>query len=124
MGMLTLWPMSFLQVGTASMLATPPKALAWMLAAGVFNLIGFLGIAKGLELTTVVHANVLNASQVAMCAVVGMAFFQESGSSWLISGVILTLLGIMLIDRPPTAAETVETSRVVVFSLVRSIFPA
>ena len=54
-----------------------------MAAAGVFNLIGFLGLIYGLQRTTVVHANVVNASQVAMAAVAGMALFHEPPNPWL-----------------------------------------
>ncbi len=107
MGVAAMWPLSFYRVGAAGLLATPPKTFAWMLSAGVFNLIGFFGFAKGLQLTSVVHASVLNASQVAMCAVVGMIYFQEPQNPWLLLGVFTTIFGIMLMDRPP-AADTVE----------------
>jgi drug/metabolite transporter (DMT)-like permease len=110
MGVSTMWPLSFYREGLPAMLATPPRALTWMAAASFFNLLGFLGFTKGLQLTTVVHANFLNASQVALLAVVGMAFFAEPINPWLVFGVMTTLLGIMLIDRPPEAAEVVETT--------------
>ena len=71
-----------------------------MLAAGTLNLIGFLGITKGLELTTVVRANLLNASQVAMAAVAGTLLFGEPFTRWLFAGVCLTIVGVVLIDRP------------------------
>jgi drug/metabolite transporter, DME family len=108
MGVATMWPMSFHRLGFEKMLATPPNIMAWIFAAGLFNVIGFLAMAKGLQLTTVVHANILNASQVAMAAVVGMSCFQEPRNTWLVLGVLVTLLGILLVDRPRTAAETVE----------------
>jgi DME family drug/metabolite transporter len=80
----------------------------WMLAAGFFNLLGFLGISKGLQLTTVVHASVLNASQVALAAVAGILLFNEPSNLWLIFGVSMMIVGILFVDRPKTAAETVE----------------
>jgi drug/metabolite transporter (DMT)-like permease len=109
MGVMTMWPISIYRMGFEGMLTTTPQAWFWLLGAGFFNLIGFFGIAKGLQLTTVVHASVLNASQVAMAAVIGMTCFSKSEpwNSWLILGVAMTLLGIMLIDRPP-ASDTVE----------------
>ena len=106
-GVAAMWPLSCYRMGVDGLLATSPKAFAWMLSAGVFNLIGFFGFAKGLQLTSVVHASVLNASQVAMSAVVGMIYFQEPRNPWLVLGVMVTLLGILLIDRPP-ASDTVE----------------
>ena len=68
--------------------------------SGTLNLIAFLGITKGLQLTTVVHANVLNASQVAMAAMAGHFIFSEPLTGWLIGGVLLTIVGVVMIDRP------------------------
>ena len=100
MGVLSLAPVSACRLGIDGLAATPPDHFAWMLAAGMFNLIAFLAITKGLQLTTVVHANVLNASQVAMAAIAGLMIFDEPPSSWMILGVCLTVAGVMLIDRP------------------------
>ena len=90
------------------LLDTPFEQFCWIGAAGVFNLIGFLAITKGLELTTVVHANVLNASQVAMAAVAGIFWFGEPKSPWLILGVAATIFGIVLIDRPKDDREIAD----------------
>ena len=87
------------------MLQTPPEHFAWMYAAGFFNLLGFVAIIKGLQLTTVVHANVVNASQVALAAIAGILLFNEPRNPWLILGVGLTALGVVLIDRPSEAVE-------------------
>lgn len=107
MGVLTLGPISFHQFGLEELLQTPPEQFAWMYTAGVCNLLGFLAITKGLQLTTVVHANVLNASQVALAAIAGMLLFNEPRNPWLLLGVGLTVLGVTLIDRPREAVETV-----------------
>ena len=64
-GTITLGPMSIHRLGFDGLLATSGEQLAWLLAAGIFNLLGFIGFTKGLHLTTVLHANVLSASQVA-----------------------------------------------------------
>lgn len=60
-------------------------------------------------MTTIVHANVLNASQVAMAAVAGLLFFAEEPSAHLILGICLTIAGTLLIDRadgrPASGAE-------------------
>jgi DME family drug/metabolite transporter len=107
LGVITLGPISVYRQGWEGLAATPMEQTAWMAAAGFFNLLGFMALTKGLHLTTVVHANVLNASQVAMAAVAGILIFQESPNPWLIMGVVLTLFGIFLIDRP-VAEETVD----------------
>ncbi len=99
MGVLSLGPLAVYRLGMQQLLHTLPEQAAWMLAAGIFNLIAFLAITKGLELTTVVYVNVLNASQVAMAAVAGMMIFHEPFNRWLILGVALTILGVVLIEK-------------------------
>jgi DME family drug/metabolite transporter len=102
MGVLSLGPLSLCRLGAAELMATPPAHVAWMLAAGTLNLIAFLAITKGLQLTTVLHVNVLNASQVALAAMAGIALFPEDEhlTVWLLAGVVLTILGVVLIEPP------------------------
>jgi drug/metabolite transporter (DMT)-like permease len=107
MATLTLGPLCVERFGAASLLNTPRDQLLLMAAAGVFNLIGFLGLIHGLQRTTVVHANVVNASQVAMAALAGMALFHEAPNPWVLLGVGLTIVGIVWIDRPAEAIEEI-----------------
>ena len=100
MGVLSLGSLSVWRLGTDQLLHTPPEQLAWMLAAGTFNLLAFLAITKGLQLTTVVHANVLNGSQIAMGAVAGILWFRETWNGWLLLGICLTIVGVTLIGQP------------------------
>jgi drug/metabolite transporter (DMT)-like permease len=100
MGVLSMGSLSLGRLGWSQLAATPPEQLAWMLAAGGFNLIAFLAITKGLQLTTVVRASLLNASQVALGAIAGLVLFAEPMTRWLIFGVALTIAGMMLIDLP------------------------
>ncbi len=81
------------------MLATEPRDFANMLWAGAFNAVGFFALTKTLELIPVIHVNAINASQAAMAAVAGIAFFNEPLTPWLVTGVVLTVLGLLLIDR-------------------------
>jgi drug/metabolite transporter (DMT)-like permease len=99
-GAVSLGLISVCRLGLEPFWHTPWRQLALMAAAGVLNLIGFLGLIHGLQRTTVVHANALNASQVAMATVAGMALFHEPPNPWLLLGVGLTILGILWIDRP------------------------
>jgi len=99
-GVVVLGVISWLRLGAAGMLATEPGTLAWMLASGAFNLIGFALIIKGLQWTTLVHANVLNASQVALGAAAGILLFREMHNPWLLSGIALTIAGICIFGRP------------------------
>ena len=89
------------------MLETPPEQFGLMIAAGVFNLIAFMALINGLQRTTVVHANAVNASQVAMAAVAGVLLFAEPPTAWVLSGVCLTVFGIVWIDRPKDAVEEI-----------------
>jgi len=100
MGVLSMGLLSLKFLEIERMASTPLDQLAWMYAAGTLNLIAFLAITKGLQLTTVVHANVLNASQVAIAAVAGWFIFGERITAWLIGGVALTIVGVVMIDRP------------------------
>ena len=103
----SLGPISVVQQGMTKLLGTPGEQFLLMAAAGVFNLIGFLALIYGLQRTTVVHANVLNASQVAMAALAGMAMFHEPPNPWVLLGVGLTILGIVWIDRPAEALDEI-----------------
>ena len=77
----------------------------WMLMAGSCNAVAFLSLIRGLQRTSVLHANVLNASQAALATAAGVLLFREPLNAWLLSGVVLTILGIASIDRPPAADE-------------------
>jgi len=101
-GVIVMGAISVARLGFEGMRSTAPDALAWMFAAGVFNLLGFALIIKGLHLTTLVHANVLNASQVALGAIAGFLLFQESPNPLLQAGIALTIAGIFIF-RPPVA---------------------
>ena len=100
MGAVSMGPISAVRLGVPSLLATPPEQMLLMFGAGAFNLIGFLALIYGLQRTTVVHANVMSASQIAMAAVAGVALFGEAPNAWLLLGVGLTIAGTLWVDRP------------------------
>lgn len=112
MGIVCVGPMAVVRLGVPAILGTSGEQLLLLIAAGSFNLIGFLGLIWGLQRTTVVHANVISASQVAIAAVAGLALFQEPPTLWLILGVCLMILGIVRIDRPDKTPENIRHSRV------------
>ena len=85
MGVLTLGPLSFASASAAELMATPWKEYALMFAGGICNLIAFIALVRGLQLTTVLHVNMINAGQVAMAAVAGILFSARPptpGSCW------------------------------------------
>ena len=100
MGVLTLGPLSVHRLGMQQILATPPEHFMWMIAAGVFNMIAFMALIQGLQLATVVYVNMLNATQVALAAVAGIAIFHEAANGWLVLGIALTIVGILSIGQP------------------------
>lgn len=108
MGTLSLGPLSVWRLGIPALAATPKGSIGLMLAAGLLNLIGFFTITRGLQFATVVRANVLNASQVAMAAIVGMVVFGEAPAATLVAGICLTIIGMVLIERPPAGSDAGE----------------
>ena len=100
MGVVSLGPLSLFRLGMQALLDTPAEQFMWMAASGICNLIGFVSLGYGLRRTTMVHANVLNASQVAMAAIAGMLLFHESPNFWIFGGICLTILGTVGAGRP------------------------
>jgi drug/metabolite transporter (DMT)-like permease len=96
----TLGPLSLDRVGLTKMIETPLADLGVMLAAGVFNLLAFAALTYGLRLIHVIYANVINTSQVALCALAGVLLFSEPFNTPLACGVGLTITGTLLISIP------------------------
>lgn len=107
MGTLSLGALSLACLGPQKLLDTPPAHLGLMFLAGTFNLLAFLAITKGLQTATVVHANVLNASQVAMSSMVGVLLFNEMCNGWLAAGVCLTIAGLIMVGSPQSDEQEV-----------------
>ena len=99
-GVLTLGPLSFFNAGATKLLATPWQQYALMFAAGICNLIAFFALVRGLQLTTVLHVNMINAGQVAVAALAGVLFFGEPCNHWLVLGVGLMIVGSFAFGRP------------------------
>jgi len=99
MGAASLTPLCLGRHGLWGLLETAPRDLLLMVGCGTLNLLSYVALIKGLQTTTVVHANVLGASQVAMAAVAGFLFFEEAASPALVLGVLLTIAGMVMADR-------------------------
>lgn len=99
-GAISLGPLSVCSSGWQLLWNTSCEQYALMAAAGAINIIAFLAFINGLQRTTVVHANAVNASQVAMAAVAGVLLFHEVPNASLVMGVFLTIGGILAFDRP------------------------
>jgi drug/metabolite transporter, DME family len=98
-GVITLGAATLATIGWRGILATTADDWSLMLAAGVLNAVAFFALSKALHLVTVVHVNLVNASQVAMAAVAGVTFFREAWTPALSVGVGLTVLGLLVMRR-------------------------
>jgi drug/metabolite transporter (DMT)-like permease len=105
MGTLVLGPWALWKLGPAALAQVPLHDLGLMAGCGLLNLLAFAAFSRGLQLTSVVHANVANATQTAFAAVAGMALFGESASAALLGGISLTVIGMLLMD-PPAVPNT------------------
>ncbi|GAB4134538.1 DMT family transporter [Thermopirellula anaerolimosa] len=98
-GTVCLGVLSWARFGTAVLAATPGEHLFWMGISGVLNLLGFVSLSKGLQLTPVARANILTASQVAIAALAGWILFQEKVNPPVLLGFGLTLAALFFTDR-------------------------
>lgn len=98
-GVVSLGLISFFRIGTDGMFATTSGEFTSMLAAGVLNAVAFFALGRALEMIPIVEVNALNASQVAMAALVGVLFFSEPPTFTLVLGVTLTIVGLLIVDR-------------------------
>lgn len=96
---------TFYRVGWDGLEATPWEAWRSMIAAGLFNSIAFVALSNALRRAPVVQVNAVNASQIAMAAMAGVIFFDEPASWPLVVGTLLTVVGLWIVDRSPTAEE-------------------
>ena len=80
-----------------------------LFAAGLFNVVAFFALTKALQLSSVLFVNALNASQTAMAAIAGVTMFHEPLSVPMVSGVLLTAIGLLLMrNRRSTRTTTDE----------------
>ena len=104
-GVVSLGAISVLRVGFANLATTDPMALLLMVSAGILNAGAFFALGKSLQHTSVSRSNMLNASQVAMAAIAGVALFGEPADIPLVLGVALTLAGLLTFRSEQPSAE-------------------
>jgi BirA family biotin operon repressor/biotin-[acetyl-CoA-carboxylase] ligase len=104
-GFVALGAMCLIRMGPRALLATPPGDFGLMLLAGSLNAAAFFAVSAALKYLAVVHVNLLNASQTAMCAAAGVLMFGETLTGWLVAGIGLTIAGLMLLDRKRPAFD-------------------
>ncbi len=97
-GLLTLCPISLAQLGFDGISRISNEDWIYILAAGTFNALGFFAITYAYRLMNISRANVVNASQNAMCAAGAWLFFQEPLTAWALIGIGLTIIGLVILD--------------------------
>jgi len=98
-GFLILVPGSLLILPLSEISSTSPEDWATIAIAGTFNAIGFFAITHAMRFLTISRANVINASQNAMCAVGAVTLFNEQLSYTATAGICLTIAGLLTLDR-------------------------
>jgi drug/metabolite transporter (DMT)-like permease len=98
-GVVSLGVASVLRLGWDGIAATSTADWRMMLLAGAFNAAAFFALSKALHLITVVHVNLVNASQVAMAALAGVLWFHEAKTIAMGVGVAMTIVGLVAMRR-------------------------
>jgi DME family drug/metabolite transporter len=98
-GLLSLCPLGAIPMGVDGVLSITGYHWALLLGAGLFNALGFFAITYALRYLNVNKANVMNAAQNAMCAVAGFALFAEPMTAMTLSGIGLTIVGLLILGR-------------------------
>lgn len=111
-GVVSLGVLSLFRIGLQGMWETTEWDWLVMAAAGIFNFVAFIALAKALQVTTVIYVNAVNASQVAMAAVAGVLLFGESFTAALVAGVVLTVAGVLVMPRykPVPSPDSAQNS--------------
>ncbi|MBP62755.1 MAG: hypothetical protein CMJ62_14640 [Planctomycetaceae bacterium] len=88
-----------LRHGTGTLAAIGMENLGAVAVAGVFNAVAFYSLARALQLLSVIQANLICASQVAMSVACGMIFFGEPAGTLQFCGIGLTIVGLVTMRR-------------------------
>ncbi|APZ94354.1 DMT family transporter [Fuerstiella marisgermanici] len=98
-GLVLLTAIGWNMLGTERILQIQRAEWQMMLAAGTFNAIAFFCVTNALKLLNITQVNVINATQNAMCAAGAVIVFSEPHSIPMVSGIALSIVGLLLLDR-------------------------
>jgi drug/metabolite transporter (DMT)-like permease len=107
-GLAGLAGVSCWSVSSAEFSTITVEQILMMLAAGVLNALAFVALTRALQLMPLVYVHALNATQATMAAVAGVLIFSEAQSSFLVSGLVLTIAGLLLMHGARTPTIQVE----------------
>jgi drug/metabolite transporter (DMT)-like permease len=98
---LIMSPLTVYKIGFDGILQVGAAQWYGMLGVGVWNLFALFSISSAMKYIKVVHANVINASQIAGCYLAGIFLFSEMINGLLLLGVFLTILGVLCVGLKP-----------------------
>jgi len=83
----------------------------WLsMVAGGFTSAAFFALTAALKHISIVRANLINASQIALTSLAGVMLFEEPMTRWMIVGTGLTIGGLLLMDRPSATPDPPDPS--------------
>ncbi len=107
-GFLILCPLSLTQLSLAQIAQIDSEEWFTIAIAGIFNALGFFSITAAMKQMNISRANVINASQNAMCAVGAVLFFEEAVTPAALWGMLLTIAGLLLLGIPVKSRRLVR----------------
>lgn len=107
-GMTSLWSATLAVSGLAPIQAITDGQWQTMAAAGVFNFLAFVALSVALKALSVTAVNLINTTQVAMAAIAGVALFSEPITWPLVTGILLTVGGLLILARRKPKPSTEE----------------
>ena len=99
-GVVGLGAVSLAWMGPGALADISGQDWAAMWGAGTLNAIAFFFVTLALQRIPVTRVNLLNSAQTALCALGGVFFFQERLTVWVVTGMLLTIAGIWIMERP------------------------
>ncbi|MDR1964367.1 MAG: DMT family transporter [Planctomycetaceae bacterium] len=90
----------FLKHGTTGFHEVPCWAWAVIPISGIGNMVGFFFQIQGLRMTSAVQASLIAVSQMLVLSLIGFAFFGESINLLVLSGLALTVYGVVMSAKP------------------------
>jgi len=107
-GVICLGSVTLGRFGLAVVEQTSTREWFFMWAAALSNSFAFLSLTFALKRLPVIYVNAINVSQVAMAALVGVFIFLEPMSTWLITGILVMVLGFVLMTRGKSRNESAD----------------
>lgn len=104
-GFLTLVSLSFAKNGIHACSALSWSDYGYIYVAGISNAVAFLSLILGLKYLTLIRASIGNATQLMMAPLAGFLIFHEPMNALVVTGVLLTLAGLVLSNWPTNQAK-------------------